>query len=68
MNKIKNYIIHLLGGYTKEEAEEIRSTYFEKGATSVASAVKIYLETLNGIPADEWCKLAYGYVCKLLKV
>lgn len=67
MKKIKNYIIHLLGGYTREEAEEIRSTYFEKGAINVASAIKIYLETLNGTPADEWCKLVYNYVCKIFK-
>ena len=60
--KIKNYIIHLLGGYTEEEVSRRQSENFERGKKMFAIEAKYYLDHLNGTPADEWCKLAYEYI------
>lgn len=51
MKKIKDCIIHLLGGYTKEEF----SKSFQSGKQS-------YMEEICVIPADEWCKLVYDHI------
>lgn len=51
MKKIKEYIIHMLGGYTKEQF----SQSFQAGKQS-------YMEEICVMPADEFCKLAYDHV------
>lgn len=58
MKKIKNCIIHLFGGYTKEEFNE----NFHTGEQFCAIDVKTYMDLLYGTPADEWCYLAYEFV------
>lgn len=65
MKEIKKYIIHLLGGYTKEGFEDGCFNSFNRGMLNFAKGTKFYLESLDGKPADEWCKLAYEWVCKM---
>lgn len=59
--KLKRVIIHLIGGYTTEEVKERETESFVNGMKHL----KVYLDCLNGTPADEWCKLAYERVCKM---
>ena len=74
MKKIKTYLIHLLGGVTKREAfcEHVQATLklvndvTEKtlplGSLIAARHLKRYADSLNGIPADEWCKRMYDEI------
>ena len=64
MNKMKRLIIHLLGGYTEEDFDEIVDKNYEIGKKVASREIKTYLDLINGTPADEWCKLAYMYVCR----
>lgn len=74
MKKIKTYLIHLLGGVTKRESfcEHVKATLklandvTEKtlplGSLIAARHLKRYADSLNGIPADEWCKRMYDAI------
>lgn len=64
--KIKTWLIHLLGGVTEEESRgiDLNSAYF--GAHMTLTIIKEYADSLNGTPADEWCKLMYKQICKQL--
>lgn len=63
MNKIRRYIIHLLGGVDGAELKAIR-TYESVMATYLAyGIVKLSMEKVNGLAADDWCKQMYNYVC-----
>ena len=71
MKKIKTYLIHLLGGVTKREAlnEHFKNTIklvtdvtgktLPLGSLVAVKHLKSYAESLNGIPADDWCKRMY---------
>ena len=71
MKKIKTYLIHLLGGVTKREAfnEHFKNTIklvtdvtgktLPLGSLVAVKHLKRYAESLNGIPADDWCKRMY---------
>ena len=64
--KIKTWLIHLLGGVTEKEIHQsnINSACF--GAYQALTIIKEYADSLNGKPADEWCKLMYEEICKHL--
>ena len=71
MKKIKTYLIHLLGGVTKCEAlcahvkdtlklaNDVTERILPLGSLIAARHLKRYADSLNGIPADEWCKRMY---------
>lgn len=60
MKKIKEYIIHMLGGYTQEELNY--ECYY---ATKLEiTNIKSYLDLINGTNADDWCKMVYNYICR----
>ena len=65
--KIKTWLIHLLGGVTVNESQESNdnSAYF--GAHIALYVIKGYADSLNGKPADEWCKLMYKQICRELE-
>lgn len=71
VKKIKTWLIHRLGGLTVSESRENLPTNFSFGAYFGAHtalyAVKEYADSLNGKPADEWCKLVYKQICKQLE-
>ena len=65
MNKIRKYLIHLLGGVTEKENDcsikyAIRLTRFGS-----IQAVLSFMKKRYGLPADEWCKTVYGYACEV---
>ena len=74
MKKIKTYLIHLLGGVTKRESfcEHVKATLklandvtertLPLGSLIAARHLKRYADSLNGIPADEWCKRMYDAI------
>ena len=71
MKKIKTYLIHLLGGVTKLEAfrahvmesaeliKDVRGMSLSLGSLLAVKSLIIYADSLNGLPADEWCKKMY---------
>ena len=61
--KIKTWLILLLGGVTEEESRESDMNSAYVGAYV---AIKEYADSLNGTPADEWCKLMYKQICRQL--
>lgn len=74
MKKIKTYLIHLLGGVTKREAffahvkdtlklaNDVTERILPLGSLIAARHLKRYADSLNGIPADEWCKRMYDAI------
>ena len=70
MKKIKTYLIHLLGGVTKREASRTRIRKSIKlvnmslplGSLVAVRHLKGYADSLNGIPANEWCKRMYDAI------
>ena len=68
MNKIRKYLIHLLGGVTKEELS--RSTGYAVWSTGFHALHKVlrFMKYRYGMPADEWCKTVYGYVYEIHEI
>lgn len=62
MKKIKEILIHWLGGYTAEEFEQESQESYEVGYLSNNSDVKKYADSLYGLPSEEWCKQMYEYL------
>ena len=74
MKKIKTCLIHLLGGVTKREAfcahvkdslklaNDVTDRTLPLGSLIAARHLKHYADSLNGIPADEWCKRMYDAI------
>ena len=67
MKKLKTWLIHLLGGMTVSESMESDKNSAYLGAYTALSLIKGYAESLNGKPADEWCKLVYEQICRQLE-
>ena len=71
MKKIKTYLIHLLGGVTKREAfcahvkktieivTDVTGKTLPLGSLVAVKHLKKYADSLNGLPADDWCKRMY---------
>lgn len=67
MKKIKNFIIHALGGVTEEEKDLEFYEMAVKTRQYEMRLCRLYLESMNGKEADEWCRNAYDYVCKRIE-
>lgn len=67
MKKIKEKIIHLFGGVTIEESKESDTNSFHMGWLSALSDAKAYAKSINGTPADDWCKLMYKHIADGIK-
>ena len=71
MEKIKEKFIHLLGGCTKEEYSQRESKSYNKGYRDgfdyVADGSLTFMQSLYGIPAEEWCKRVYRFVTLITK-
>lgn len=61
--KIKTWLIHLLGGMAVSELQESNYNSACIGRYAALRDVKDYADSLNGKPADEWCKLMYEFIC-----
>ena len=65
MNKIRKYLIHLLGGMTEEELDWSIKYAVRMTGASAADAMLQYVKNCHGLHADEWCKKVYGNTCKI---
>lgn len=65
MNKIKDYLIHLLGGKTQQEYNKIRSTRFDEGVAATCASFYTYARNSYGKPADKWCVDMYAYISSM---
>ena len=64
MNKIRKYLIHLLGGVSKEESYE-EVVYYSKSVRADAILhFKSKMTSCYGQPAEEWCKNVYEFTCE----
>ena len=63
MNKIRKYLIHLLGGVTEEELDWSIKYAVRRTGASAADAMLLFMKNCNGLESDEWCKKVYGYTC-----
>lgn len=61
--KLKQFLIHLLGGVTPQESQDSDTNSFMIGQWSALHEAKTFAESLNGIPADDWCKAVYNHFC-----
>ena len=58
---IKNALIHLLGGFSKEERNEwIRLKYYQ-GKTEAYLTILSEMWQCYGKQADDWCKTIYEF-------
>ena len=65
MNKIRKYLIHLLGGVTKEELDWSIKYAVRRTGASEAEAMLQFVKNCHGLKSDEWCKKVYGYTCEI---
>lgn len=64
MNKIRKYLIHLLGGVTEEESDLAIKYAIRRTGASAVECMLLYMKTCYGLKSDEWCKKVYDYTCK----
>lgn len=65
MKHIKSYLIHLLGGVTKQElAREKASSYlfWHFCMLNRINSIKLKADCLYGTPPEEWCRKVYKYI------
>lgn len=62
MRRLKNYIIHLLGGVTDEEQRKSNGNCVEIGKYIAFTLMQRKMQSQHGMAADEWAKGAYEYV------
>ena len=67
MKKIKERLIHLLGGVTMEENKSSNIAYLRFGSLTRVRRIREYLDLMNGMPAEDWCKMAYNYIVRIEK-
>ena len=63
MNKIRKYLIHLLGGVTEEELNWSIKYAVRRTGASAADAMLLFMKNCHGLHPDEWYKKVYGYTC-----
>lgn len=61
MKKIKTFIIHALGGITKDDARNVAMAIDLRRII----LTRKYLDLLYGKGSEEWCEEAYSYVCRI---
>lgn len=65
MEHIKSYLIHLLGGITKQElARKGASSYLFWHSRMLIriNSIKQKADCLYGTPPEEWCRQMYSYI------
>lgn len=65
MNKIRKYLIHVLGGVTEEELNWSIKYAVRRTGYAAADAMLLFMKNCNGMHADEWCKKVYDNTCKI---
>ena len=71
MKKIKERVrarlIHILSGVTREENMSSNIQYLYFGSLTRVRRIRQYLDLMNGMPAEDWCKMAYNYIVRIEK-
>lgn len=67
MKKLKSKIIHLLGGVTREENNDCTTSVRRSTEVQMVTQMRTYLDLMNGMDPDTWCKCAYEYIARLEK-
>lgn len=65
MEKIKEILIHLLGGVTEIEKELSISAAYKKSKRDTLADCLSVMERSYGMSADDWCKEIYEYTNKI---
>jgi len=58
----QTWLIHLLGGNTKDEMNESNHNGYNIGVYTTLINLMTFAQRQNGKSADEWCKAVYGYI------
>lgn len=61
ITRLREKVITLLGGVTKERCEIENSIMYTNGKFRAALKILKRMEALYGVPADEWCKEMYKF-------
>lgn len=67
IEKLKNWLIRLLGGDTVEEAKDNARNSYDIGVLTELYRLKIFADRMNGLPADEWCKKMYDHITESIQ-
>lgn len=62
MKKVREFIIHMLGGVTIEESVDSANHSHDIGRFGILHAIRKKASELYGIPAEEWCEEMYKYI------
>lgn len=65
MKKLKRIILHALGLCTEKEAGKLAMDMYKAGSRDEVRSIRKYLDLMNGMPADDWCKAAYAYITRV---
>lgn len=61
-DKLKKYLIHRLGGFTRKDIAEIGRVACHRTQLLTLIMAKRLADSLYGLPPDEWCKRMYDYL------
>lgn len=67
MEKIKEILIHLLGGVTQREINALINNTYKDTRTKTLQHILFIMEGLYGKSADEWCRIVYDYTKKMFE-
>ena len=65
MERIKSYLIHLLGGVTKQELAREKTPsdlFWHFCMLGRIKSIKQKADSLYGTPPEEWCRNVYKYI------
>lgn len=62
MKHIKSYLIHLLGGITKQEHDRLSMLNSSLRDLARLHSIKQKADSLYGAPPEEWCRKMYSYI------
>lgn len=64
---MRKLLIHLLGGLTHEECVQHNVEHYDLGCRNTCDTFKRFADRMNGMPADDWCKMMYSHICGYIK-
>ena len=64
MSKIRNYLIHLFGGVTKEECHRKVLYYSKEAQSHTMQCLMFRMEDYYNMSDEEWRKSIYEYTCE----
>ena len=67
MNKIRKYLIHLLGGVTEEECDVKVLYYSKKARVDEMKGFGQIMDSYYYQSSEEWCRNMYEYTCDKYK-